>query len=940
MQQVAGRSGVYRIGAADKVFNVRAQVLEAAVPPVPGALEAPGSYGLVLKGLPMPGTGLGYVVECLDKDTVRVLAYIDPYGRAFSTPDVLAAPPAREPDLDFARFADQSRAGEERGCVEVRDGKGERQTAQYACVRGRYALFDSWYDFGPYGTDLPYAEALARAYLAFVHRPAMGGPSVPERGIGFVFSTLREEKLLPALRSIVRTVRGAEADPVLRPPALAAALARWLGEAGFEQIDARGLAEDSLRLVRTVRYADTFFVAVDDEKASVARREVWALEGVLNRFLLVSEAFGDRASLASDADCARWDAYLIDTAASAPLAFDLASETSPGMPGGEWAVRCAVSAALERLKLPFRAEALLRCDVAEGVAALEVTVPDAGLMPPWRWIDGPAAAPGAPAGGGWAAAPQAAREAQARRYAMHVGLALALAAFESSSLVRRVDLVARPLAAEDAEGKRAADGEHGEFPRGDADAAPACYQVALRRELLADEGFVHAARMGDPAPLFGRAGALFDLPAADPFAVVGALPSAAARRTLPEGADALVPDPLASVLGTGDAAGLRIEADAYRRRIGERLADRIVRSATATEAIRIAREEQDAAEARGDGLAVSACMRLMAALAEGSLDTEDQNAIVGCFLGEDRCLVALGRARTAAAQDPDRAVSILIDAVTETAALDGYVDGAKTAYRSFDSYAARVCYNRALSAARNGQPRPASATGDAHSAAPDAAAPVVPDLALLAAADAPRRIELAPDSFYLCHLEIVRLLEHSFERTDEALRYGRRAIELAPTTAAGYRQLGRAFMLVGDMENAEKTLVGGLNIAVQPDDIAMAYYQLAYVRWKAGDPRAGALCYVKSLATSPVVAMQATAELHELVEETGAALPDKETVDGELEEAGVPVAPTAAMLDMLDQGAAAAADAGMFPAARNLLVLRLRYRPDDALVNVLRSLED
>lgn len=940
MQQVAGRNGVYRIGAADKMFNVRAQVLEAAVPPVPGAPEAPGSYGLVLKGLPMPGTGMGYVVECLDKDTVRVLAYIDPYGRAFSTPDVLAAPPAREPDLDFARFADQGRAGEERGCVEVRDGEGERQAAQYACARGRYALFDSWYDFGPYGTDLPYAEALARAYLAFVHRPAMGGPSVPERGIGFVFSMLREEKLLAALRSIVRTVRGAEADPVLRPPALAAALARWLGEAGFEQIDARSLAEDSLRLVRTVRYADTFYVAVDDEKAPVARREVWALEGALNRFLLVSEAFGDRASLASDVDCARWDAYLIDTAASAPLAFELASETSSGVSGGEWALRCAVSAALERLKLPFRAEALLRCDVVEGAAALEVTVPDAGLMPTWRWVDGPAAAPGAPAGGGWAAVPHAEREAQAGRYAMHVGLALALAAFENSPLVRRVDLVARPLAAEDAEDKRSVDGDHAEFPRGEADVAPAYYQVTLRRELLADEGFVRAARMGDPVPLFMRAGALFDLPAADPFAVVGALPSATARRTLPERADAPVPDPLASVLGTGDAAGLRIEADAYRRRIGERLADRIVRSATATEAIRIAREEQDAAEARGDGLAVSACMRLMAALAEGSLDTEDQNAIVGCFLGEDRCLVALGRARTAAAQEPDRAVSILIDAVAETAALDGYVDGAKTAYRSFDSYAARVCYNRALSAARNGQPRSASAAGDAHPAPPDAAAPVVPDLALLAAADAPRRIELAPDSFYLCHLEIVRLLEHSFERTDEALRYGRRSIELAPTTAAGYRQLGRAFMLVGDMENAEKTLVGGLNIAVQPDDIAMAYYQLAYVRWKAGDPRAGALCYVKSLATSPVVAMQATAELHELVEETGAALPDKEAVDGELEKAGVPVAPTTAMLDMLDQGAAAATDAGMLPAARNLLVLRLRYRPDDALVNVLRSLED
>jgi len=52
----------------------------------------------------------------------------------------------------------------------------------------------------------------------------------------------------------------------------------------------------------------------------------------------------------------------------------------------------------------------------------------------------------------------------------------------------------------------------------------------------------------------------------------------------------------------------------------------------------------------------------------------------------------------------------------------------------------------------------------------------------------------------------------------------------------------------------------------------------------------------------------------------------------------VPVAPTAEVLEALDSGASAAVDAGMFPVARNLLALRLRYRPDDALVNVLRSL--
>ncbi|WP_245864935.1 hypothetical protein [Eggerthella timonensis] len=144
-------------------------------------------------------------------------------------------------------------------------------------------------------------------------------------------------------------------------------------------------------------------------------------------------------------------------------------------------------------------------------------------------------------------------------------------------------------------------------------------------------------------------------------------------------------------------------------------------------------------------------------------------------------------------------------------------------------------------------------------------------------------------------------------------------------------------MLVGDMENAAAVLQDGLLIAVQPNDIAMAYYQLAYVLWKAGRPEAGAACYLKSLMTSSSMALQATAELQELVEETGVALPGKEAVDEALVEHAVLVAPTAEVLEALGSGAAAV-DAGLFPVARNLLALRLRYRPDDALVNVLRSL--
>lgn len=932
MRNIEENEGVYEVGAAAMLLGAR-RVLPDAVPPVPSASSAeagapaatPATYGWVMGVLPAPSKDDHYLVEFVGKRAFRILAYVDRYGRVFSTDCPLRFPPACAPDMAFARFSEQPAAGEELGCVEVHADDGSvRQTAQYRCVRDRYTLFDSWYDFGPYAVDLCYDDALARAYLAFVHRPRQGAADVPERGVSLVRNRLRGGKLLPALASIADDVRRAEADPLTSPPALLRTLLGWLDDAGLPGIRSRKVADDALRLARTVRYANTYFVALEDEKAAVSRREVWALEAALNRYLLVEEAFGERASLATDADCSRWDDYLRETAGAQAPSTERAAGWAAGEPGGEWEVRSALGAALERLRLPYRVEARLQADAAEGVAALDVTVPDALLMPARRWADA----------GGWTAVPLPEREDQARRYGMHAALALAAAAFGSAPGIQRVDLVVRPFEDEQPQPGESS-GADREFPV--ETALPAYCQVTLPRSLFEATGGFAAARNADPVPLFVQAGAVFDIPGADAFAVVDACASAARRRLLPESADGALAEAARSVLGADGADGMRIDAEARRRRIGEGLADRIARAASATEAIRIVREEQSAAVDRGDERTSAAATRLMAALAEGSLDTEDQNAAVRCFLGEDRCLAALGRARDLVQKAPDQAVSILMDAVAESAALDGYADGTTTVYRSFDSYASRVQYNRALRDAlhaagegEGGGNRPAAAL-----LSEDAA----PSLAELAAADAGRRVELVPDSFYLCHLEIVRLLEHSFERTDEALRYGRLAIRLAPATAAGYRQLGRAYMLVGDMDNAIAVLGAGLRVATQPPDIAVAYYQLAYALWKTGKPLAGAACYLKSVMTSPVVALQATAELRELAEEHGIDPIERDDVDRVLDEAGIVLAPSEELLDVLDGGSAVAVDAGLFPVARNLLSLRLHYRPDDALANVLRSLE-
>ena len=386
-------------------------------------------------------------------------------------------------------------------------------------------------------------------------------------------------------------------------------------------------------------------------------------------------------------------------------------------------------------------------------------------------------------------------------------------------------------------------------------------------------------------------------------------------------------------LGAKCERDLDIEYDTAYRRMAEGLADSLVEAQSATEAIAAVRRVQSAALEAKDERAVSACTRLMAALAEGSIDAADQTAVVGRFLGEDRCLVALGRAHSLAETDPAAAVEALIGAIAEAQLLDGFADGSQEVYRAFDSYSARVLYN--VSRATQTVPIDGNPVDSGQGPAVDPASEsvAVPD----AVADVGKRVRVVPDSFYLCHLEVTHLLERSFERADEALRYGRAAVAMGPSCAMGYRVLGRAYMLQGDMGRAFDALRAGLRVSLQPTDIALMYYQLGYVMWKRGSADAGVACYLKAVEASPSIAMQATAELRELVAETGASIPPAGGVEAALAAEGIPCAPASETLDVIDAALSAACDAGLANVARSLLATRLRHRPDDALMGVLRS---
>ena len=245
-------------------------------------------------------------------------------------------------------------------------------------------------------------------------------------------------------------------------------------------------------------------------------------------------------------------------------------------------------------------------------------------------------------------------------------------------------------------------------------------------------------------------------------------------------------------------------------------------------------------------------------------------------------------------------------------------------HRNFDNYPSRVLYNLARK---------------------DGVSAVVADqrefgAGDFGAADHERKVVLVPDSLLHCHMEASKLLEHSFAGVDGALAHAKRAVELAPTAAAPRCLLARMYMLMGDMASSTKTLNAALALATQPNEIAVAYYQLAYTRWKSGDARTGAACYVKSISTSPIMVTQAAIELQDLLGQEGVKLPARDELDDVLRAAGVPLAPDGKVLDILVLAARKAVDAGVFPVGRSLLATRLNYKPDDALMGVYRSLLD
>ena len=153
MQKVAGKEGLWRLEPHEKLLGVRCKVLRDAMPALADGTVFSGAFGVVGGRVmrPKPKSGGMYLVH-LEGDSpsdqaMRIVAYLDRYGRVFACDEPQVAPPARTPDMEIARFNDVAQdAVKTAGYVYVHDGEGDaaRCVAAYKGTADLYKVSDTW----------------------------------------------------------------------------------------------------------------------------------------------------------------------------------------------------------------------------------------------------------------------------------------------------------------------------------------------------------------------------------------------------------------------------------------------------------------------------------------------------------------------------------------------------------------------------------------------------------------------------------------------------------------------------------------------------------------------------------------------------------------------------------------------------------------------------
>lgn len=464
-----------------------------------------------------------------------------------------------------------------------------------------------------------------------------------------------------ALRAFVADVRSRteSAEAGLAPSALETYLAERLDEADLAGAD--GVSLPSFRVVRPTT-SGLFYLRMDDEEVPwLAKLKLLRVEAALNAALLATLGLpdADAASLeelvAFEGRCAR------SVVAQAPRL--AARQETPAR--GEWAVRSAISEAIESARLPHRLTARFRVNVAGGRAAFEVDVVSPRIWAATACVDGL----------GIVATTAEMRRRAASEYNLRVGVMLA-----GYALAVAPELTEVWVAGVEDSGS----------------AHTCCYSARITRAQL--EGLDLAGSV-DPWAVMRAAGARVDgrdrvlTPVSQGFSLDDELLCPARRWQPVELSEERLSPGRAHELGAERRCDLAIDEAAGRRRAADELVRRLGDSTAQNVAALLAVGNEDAPED-----VRAAARRCVEALIEGDLP-DDPLAIVEAFVGDGALQRGIGEAREVfSARDFEAAEKRARSALAPVDEAGTYADAPGLTWRAFDTYADRVLYNRLVAA--------------------------------------------------------------------------------------------------------------------------------------------------------------------------------------------------------------------------------------------------
>lgn len=359
----------------------------------------------------------------------------------------------------------------------------------------------------------------------------------------------------------------------------------------------------------------------------------------------------------------------------------------------------------------------------------------------------------------------------------------------------------------------------------------------------------------------------------------------------------LLPSFEAELLGATQVSDLAINEDAHRLEVAQQIL-RELNGSTVHDVNRIlfmtGRDKDPSVQEAGK--------RIAQELIEGTVSDSDSWAFIQSFVRGSALDVACEKAIELINEgNYQEAAEVLTDALAPLDALDVYSDAEGVEYREFTSYVGRALYNRLLAAKGH-------------------------------------EVRLVPDAYYSAQL-LQSSAQMELGHFTQALGFAERAHDLNPLDLSPVLRKLRCYEALGDLESASEEACNQLELAFDLQSIGTLYYRLAFFEWHLGNTEVADACYQKALLCRTDNFLRIVLELQMMRMTTGEKGAEPEDVERILQEAGIPLAPTDRIINVLIEAAQAATDAEVFPVARSFATLLSSLSNDDVMHGIASSIE-